>query len=102
MPFFTYKALKKDETEPYEKKIEAKDRFEIYAIVRKEGAQVLSVEEVSAHQVNFQNLGSLFGRVKEIDKILLMRNLGAMITAGLALSRALNVMERQTESLQVR
>jgi type IV pilus assembly protein PilC len=102
MPLFTYKAIRKGESEPYENTVEAKDRFEIYAIVRKEDAQVLSVKEGSAHKAMFENLLSGLSRVSEGDKIILMRNLGSMITAGLALSRALNVMERQTKNAKLK
>ena len=38
MPIFTYKAIKDGEKESYEGKVEAKDRFEVYSIVRKDGA----------------------------------------------------------------
>jgi len=102
MPLFKYKALKKGEDKPYESTVEAKDRFEIYSIVRKEGAQVLSVEETSSRKINLQNLGASFGRVKEAEKIILMRNLGAMMAAGLTLSRALDVMERQSKSAKLK
>jgi len=102
MPKFKYKALKKGETESYESTVEAKDRFEVYGIVRKEDAQVLSVEEVTKNKAAMKDLGSLFGRVNQSDKIVLMRNLGAMINAGLSLSRALDVMERQTKKVKLK
>lgn len=39
-----------------------------------------------------------FGTVSEHDKIIMYRNLGAMINAGLPLSRALSVMQRQAKN----
>lgn len=102
MPLFTYKALRKGESEPYEGKLEAEDRFKVYEMVRKENAQVLSVTESSSHKALFENLFSIFSRVSEGDKIILMRNLGSMITAGLTISRALNVMERQTKKAKLK
>ena len=93
MPTFKYKALRSGE-QPFEATVEAKDRFEVYSLVRKENAQVLSVEEVKKSSLSLKEI-KLFSRVSEYDKILFARNLSAMLTAGLSLSRALNVMERQ-------
>jgi type IV pilus assembly protein PilC len=100
MPTFKYKALKKGESESYEGKVEAKDRFEIYGIVRKEGAQVLSVTEVTGSDAFMNKLNTMVSRVSMSEKIIFFRNLGAMIKAGLPLSRALNVMERQTKKIK--
>lgn len=98
MPFFTYKALRKGENEPYEGTIEAEDRFKVYDLVRKEKAQILSVTEVSkGKSIASFDLLSFFLRIKENDKIMLTRNLGAMLNAGLSLSRALSVIERQSK-----
>ena len=84
MPFYEYKALRKGESEPYEAKIEAKDRFKVYDIVRKENAQMLSVKEIKEKNSLMQfDLLSIFLRIKENDKIILTRNLGAMLKAGL-------------------
>jgi type IV pilus assembly protein PilC len=102
MPTYTYKALHDDKT-PYEGSIEAKDRFEVYSMVRKEGGQVISVSEkkAGAFQLSFDPF-KFFRRVKEIDIILLTRNLGAMLQAGLSLSRALNVIERQSKKARLK
>lgn len=102
MPKFTYKALHSDKTS-YEGSVEAPDRFAVYDIVRKEGGQILSVAEAGtgASALSF-DVGKLFSRVKEIDKILLTRNLAAMITAGLTLSRALGVIERQARGARLK
>ncbi|KKS28704.1 MAG: Type II secretion system protein [Parcubacteria group bacterium GW2011_GWA2_43_11] len=98
MPLYLYKALRKGESEPYEAKLEAKDRFKVYDVVRKDNAQILTIKEIKEHASLFEfNLLSFFLRIKENDKIMLTRNLGAMLKAGLALSRALSVLERQTK-----
>lgn len=103
MPTFTYKALKKEDNTSYENTVEAKDRFEVYTIVRKEGGQVLSVAEATGRGLTMNiDVLSVFRRVKEVDKILLTRNLGAMLTAGLSMSRALDVMERQTKNSKLK
>lgn len=97
MPTFLYKALRNGEHEPYEGKVDADDRFKVYDIVRKENAQLISVEEVSTNKTVFEfDLMSIFLRIKENDKIMFTRNLGAMLKAGLSLSRALSVIERQS------
>lgn len=102
MPTFTYKALRKGETQPYEDKIEATDRFEVYQLVRKDGAQVLSVAESVGSEAVVEKINLFLSHVSEADKIMLMRNLGAMIKAGLSLSRALDVLQRQTSKLKLK
>lgn len=102
MPLFRYKALREDKT-PFEGTVEAKDRFEVYNLVRKEGQQVLSVSEAGGHRIGFNmDVGRLMSRVNEVQKILLMRNLGAMLNAGLAMSRALGVIERQARNAKLK
>jgi type IV pilus assembly protein PilC len=102
MPKFTYKALRNDKTS-YEATVDAKDRFEVYALVRKEGSQILSVQESKKAKSALQfDVGKIFSRVKEIDKILLTRNLSAMLNAGLTLSRALGVIERQSRGARLK
>ena len=82
------------------KTVEAENRFEIYGLVRKEGGSVVTIKEGRAGlpAFNMEAVNALLSRVKMIDKILFARNLGAMLTAGLPLSRALAVMERQTKN----
>jgi type IV pilus assembly protein PilC len=95
---FTYTAEKTD-GEVYKGTAEAADRFELYGIVRREGGKIVSVGEDSAGNVwRWQYWNNLFSTVKEYDKILTARNLGAMLGAGLSLSRAITVLERQTKN----
>ncbi|MDP3645914.1 MAG: type II secretion system F family protein [bacterium] len=93
MAHFTYTAEKGGET--YRGSAEAKDRFELYQIIRKEGGHVVSVDESTRSVWNF-DLGEKFSRIGEYEKILFARNLGAMLSAGLPLARALAVLERQS------
>lgn len=98
MTKFSYTAEKND-GEVYKGVAEARDRFELYDVVRREGAHIVSVEEDTADSiwsVKFWN--SKFTTIKEYDKILMARNLGAMLGAGLSLARALSVLERQTKN----
>lgn len=103
MPLFTYKALRKEDNTTYESTIEAKDRFEVYNVVRKEGGQVISVSEKKKFSFNANiDVTRYVSRIKDEDRILFMRNLGAMLHAGLPLVRALNVIERQTRKAKIK
>ncbi|MDB5187932.1 MAG: hypothetical protein JWO50_452 [Candidatus Kaiserbacteria bacterium] len=95
MAKFTYIA-KKGDSETYRGTAEARDRFELYQIVRREGGSVVSVTE-QGKAVAF-SFDRMFGRIKEYEKILFARNLSAMLSAGLNLPRALAVLARQTSN----
>ena len=98
MARFSYTAEKND-GEIYKGIAQARDRFELYSIVRGEGGRIISMdEEVSSSWLNFSYWNAKLSTVKEYDKVLLARNLGAMLGAGLALARALGVLERQTSN----
>lgn len=98
MAHFSYTAEKTD-GEVYHGMAEAKDRFELYSLVRKEGGRIISMsEDRSDSWLSVRYWNSKFTTIKEYDKILLARNLGAMLAAGLSLARALAVLERQTKN----
>ncbi|MEI6304991.1 MAG: type II secretion system F family protein [Candidatus Taylorbacteria bacterium] len=99
MSHFIYKA-KKPGGEIYKGEIEALDRYELYRVLHESGDEVVSFKEKSAGKSFNLNIsiGSVTNRVKMIDRINFARNLGAMLEAGLALSKALYVLERQTGS----
>jgi type IV pilus assembly protein PilC len=98
MPTFSYKALREDKTS-YTGTMEAKDRFAVYAQIRKEGGEVVRVTQTKSHSLSFQgDILAPFRRVKEIEVALLTRNLSTMLRAGLPLSRALSVLERQSKN----
>lgn len=98
MARFTYTA-EKTGGEVYSGTADAKDRFELYQVVRREGGRVLSVNESGGnHWWSLQYWNAKITSVPEHDKIVFARNLGAMLSAGLALSRALSVIERQTKN----
>ena len=83
MTKFSYVA-EKGEGEVYKGVADAPDRFALYDVVRREGGKIVSFEEVvskSPLSVNYWN--SKVSRIKEYDKILFARNLGAMLSAGL-------------------
>lgn len=100
MPKFKYIAKRKD-GEQYKGTVEAVDRFSVYNDVRKEGNTIVSVIEVkgiSIFRAKLSDFNNIFGTVKITEKIAFAKNLSAMIKAGLALSRALDVIERQTHN----
>jgi type IV pilus assembly protein PilC len=80
--------------------LDAKDKFELYHLLKKdgEGISLVSVEEQGAGLEKYFSFGSMFGGVKAHDKILFARNLASMLEAGLPLSRALSIMERQARN----
>lgn len=97
MTTFNYKAIDK-EGKNFEGTMNAKDKFELYHLIRKDGNTVVSAKEVKAS--SFSSLSSVFsflGRVKTHQKIVFARNLGQMIDAGLPITRGLSIMERQAK-----
>lgn len=86
--------------------VEANDRYAVYEVARAKGHTVIAVSEASGRSFGrFFSLGkinSLLGRVKEDEIVMLTRNLAAMLRAGLALSRALSVAERQTKNVRLK
>ncbi|HWO07459.1 MAG TPA: type II secretion system F family protein [Candidatus Paceibacterota bacterium] len=101
MARFIYTAEKND-GEVYKGIAQARDRFELYDIVRREGGRIISVEEDRGRGfLSLQYWNAKFSSVPEYEKVLFARNLGAMIGAGLSLARALAVLERQTKNAKL-
>lgn len=97
MAHYRYKARNKD-GETYEGAAEVPDKFALYTHIREEGGEVIEVKESGTQSFSLTRLNELFGTVKDYEKVVFTRNLGAMIEAGLSLSRALSVLERQTKN----
>jgi len=78
--------------------IDAPSHFAIYEQIEKEGATVISITEGTGFALPAW-LNMSFGRVVSPDALVVMtKNLAAMLQAGLTLSRALSVLERQTRN----
>lgn len=91
---FKYKAQTKAGTTT-EAVIEAKDRFEAAKHIREQGEVPLSISEVRAGM----SVDDIFGFLSSVsleEKILFCRNLSGMLTAGLSLYRALEVLKKQS------
>jgi len=102
MARFTYTAENSD-GEVYSAIADARDRFELYKIIRREGGKIISVNEDKSDNVwSFQYWNAKIATVPEHQKIVFARNLGAMLTAGLSLARALSVLERQTRNARLK
>ena len=96
MTQFRYTA-EKPGGEIYHGAAEANDRFELYQTIRREGGKVVEVKEENTSRIwSYSYWNARISTVRQQDKILFARNLSAMLTAGLSLSRALSVIERQT------
>ncbi len=78
--------------------IEAPTRFAVYEQIQKEGGTVAELEEGGG--LRLQNLLSVtIGTgIKHSEVIRLAKNLSAMLSAGLSLSRGLSVIERQSDN----
>jgi len=79
--------------------LSAPDKFVVFSMIKKRGENLLSISEVSSGKgFDFASLNKRFSTVKERDKILFAKNLGAMLKAGLSVSRAIFVIQKQTKS----
>ena len=98
---FVYSGVNKD-GQPVTETVDAKDRFSVYDIAREKGVVVTAVEEEKRFSwsslLNMERVNAFISRVSTDQLVLMTRNLGAMLKAGLPLSRALSVIERQTKN----
>ncbi len=101
MSKFTYTGEDRD-GKMIEETVEATDRFAVYEIARQQGHVITNVSEASriklASLFNLEKINYLLNRVKQDELIMVTRNLGSMLTAGLSLVRALSVIERQSSN----
>lgn len=86
----------------HEEVVEAADQMSLYGDLKTRGDTLISAAETTAGAKKKWNLSQLsfgiFGRIKFHEKITFVNNLAGMIDAGLALSRALTVIEKQTHN----
>ncbi len=76
--------------------IEADSRFAVYSQVEKNGESIVSLEEGGGFAMPAWTSLTIGTGVKLETKITFTKNLAAMLSAGLTLSRALSVIERQS------
>jgi type IV pilus assembly protein PilC len=98
---FSYTAINKD-GQKYTGILESQNKAEFYTEFKKIGDTLVQVKEQKGKKLGFSTNITLFERVKIMDKIIFARNLGNMLEAGLSLSRAISVMERQTPGVKLK
>jgi len=90
--------LKKEDGTTQKRAIEAPSRFAVYEIIEKEGGHVVAVQEGGSMALPSWANFKLSSGIKFEERIILTKNLSAMLAAGLTLSRTLSVIERQTKN----
>ena len=82
--------------------VEADDRFAVYEIARNLGHTVSVVENKSGFDFkkffSVEKINYMLSRVKTDELTMMTRNIGSMLKAGLTISRALSVVERQSSN----
>lgn len=101
MAKFTYKG-KDAEGKEVKEVIEATDRYAVYDVARQNGHTVSNIIEAGAFSLsrflNVEKINYTLSKVKLDELVMATRNMASMLKAGLPLSRALSVIERQTKN----
>lgn len=101
MAVFTYTGEDKEGAK-VRQTVTANDRFEVYALAREQGHTVASIESSGAFSVkrflDVERINYYLSRVKQDELVMVTRNLGSMLSAGLTVTRALSVIERQSKN----
>ncbi len=95
---FVYKAKKDGKI--YEGSTEARNRFEVYQNLKAEGAKLISLKRADAGIFSFEYWNEKLSTVPEHEIILFADNMATMLSAGLSLSRALQVTAKQTKNMK--
>src|SRR3989338_5025715 len=103
MPKFTYTG-EDGEGKKVTKTVEADDRYAVYDIARRDGHRISSIEEEKhgglGKFLNMDRINVMLSRVKADELVMITRNLGSMLTAGLTVTRAISVIERLTKKIK--
>ncbi|HUY62260.1 MAG TPA: type II secretion system F family protein [Candidatus Paceibacterota bacterium] len=96
--------VKKDDGTTEARVIEAESRFAVYDQIEKEGGTVVELVEVAGGSFTLPAWANItIGTgVKRAEVSRLAKNLSAMLSAGLSLSRALSVIERQSSNKRLK
>ncbi|MES2134797.1 MAG: type II secretion system F family protein [Patescibacteria group bacterium] len=88
--------------EMYTDVVDVADRFQVYRDIREKGDTVLDLKEEGTGKSFSLNFSlDIFNPISLDEKVVLARNLAAMLEAGLTISRSLEVMKRQTRNVRM-
>jgi len=93
---FKYKEQDK-EGNKIEGMAESPDTFTLAREIRERGSIPLSIKEFTSSESRFSFNFDVFNSVSLSEKIMFTNNLSGMLSAGLSLTRALTVLEKQTD-----
>ncbi len=96
---FKYKAIRNG-NDIYESVRESADKFSLNSELKSEGETLISATpaDSSSFAVGFRKFSNIFNTVPVHQRIIFAKNLGAMIKAGLSISKALSVLEKQIQN----
>lgn len=101
MPQFTYTGTDSEGTKVTET-VTTDDRYGVYDRARENGHTVENIREAGSFSLrsifNMERINYYLSRVKADELVMMTRNLGSMLQAGLPLSRALSVIVRQSKN----
>ncbi len=101
MPKFTYVGNTSD-GEKVERTVTAADRFAVYEIARVAGHQIDHIKDNSNFSLknyfDVDKINYYLNRVSQDELVMMTRNLSSMLAAGLTITRALSVIERQSSN----
>lgn len=102
MPKYQYKVQLLATGEEIKGVSEASSKLELAKNMKVDGKLLLTATEITRGGFNMDRINSYLSRITLREKILFARNMGVMIHAGLALSRALQVFLKQTKNPKFR
>jgi len=104
MAIFTYTG--EDSTgKKVTERVIADDRYGVYDIARQNGHSITSIADGSGFSLfhfDMEAINYKLGKVKQDELVMITRNLGSMLAAGLTVTRALSVIERQSKNVKLR
>jgi type IV pilus assembly protein PilC len=97
MSKFKISAINK-EGKKYEGSRDSNDKFSLYEDLKGEGETLISAVKIEEESKVSKVLSVPFSIVPEHQKIIFVKNLGSMISAGLPLARCLSILEKQIKN----
>ncbi|MEK7635438.1 MAG: type II secretion system F family protein [Patescibacteria group bacterium] len=95
MPLYKYKFIQ--DGEELEETKEFSDKATLYKEVRSSNGSIISAEEVKGNKIGLKFF-SLNRKIKSQEIITFAKNLSVMVDAGLAVSRALSILTKQSKN----